>query len=125
MIGSSGTPITHPAIRHIPAVFIFKQPRIVLIHNNAEKVSHMIPLALLYDGISAISSSLTVLPDQNHMGFSLFQAYIPSPVKSILTGIIMTSQIITLMVHHFLSPSIHLDKIIVCRCYRFHQFSSR
>jgi hypothetical protein len=46
----------------------------VLIHINKEKASHMMPFALLYAVMSEISDSSTVLPDQNHMGFSNFCA---------------------------------------------------
>lgn len=77
------------AIRRIPPAFMFRVPSIVLAHKGAEKASHMIPFARLYAGMSVISDSLTVLPDQNHIGFLRFMEYIPIPVKRRLTGTIM------------------------------------
>ena len=52
-----------PAIKTMPPAAMFCQPRTVLIQKTAEKTSHIMPLARLYPGISAISFSLTVLPE--------------------------------------------------------------
>ncbi len=78
----------------IPASFMLENAKTVEIHISKENAIHIMPLALLYAFTSAISSSSTVCPDQNHMGFYLFQAKIPSPVSNALTGTIITSQII-------------------------------
>ena len=45
--------------------------------------------------------TLTVLPDQNHMGFSLLHAYMRQTVKKALMGGITVSQIILAMIHGF------------------------
>ena len=50
----------------------------------------MIPFSRLYAFTSVISSSRTEEPDQNHMGFSRRQAYIPIPVNRRLHGIVIT-----------------------------------
>ena len=60
--------MAEPAIKRIPPALMCMRPRIVLAHMIAENDSHMMPFALLYAGMSEISDSSTVLPDQNHIG---------------------------------------------------------
>ena len=81
-----------PAVKKIPPTFIFMETKKVLNHIIKEKAIHMMPLALLYATVSAISDSFTVLPDQNHIGFSRLHAYIPIPVNNRLIGTIIINQ---------------------------------
>lgn len=95
-----GNPSSVP-INMIPAaIFSLQIPTKVPSQNTSEKQIHIKPFALLYAGISSISSSFTVVPDQNHIGFFLLHANTPIPVNKILQGIIIMK-----LIRFFIKPS--------------------
>ena len=89
----AGRPKAHPTTIKPTAKVPLHRPANAAAQKIREYTIHIRPLARLYAGISAISDAFTSKPAQNHIGFSLCHAYMPSPVKIAPHGIIMISQI--------------------------------